>query len=506
MMFRIFFFFIFYRYLMKEFLKKLFAYDKWYNEFKDNLLYQSYKKYRAKFYNFLSENPSKEMFVIGVTGTNGKTTVVNLLHKILNENIAPTVAISTACIKVGNQLLPNTKGMTSPDVVDLQNILATARASGCKIAVLEVSSQGLDQFRFEGIKFDFAVLTNITQDHLDYHGDMDHYAEAKRKLFKYVLQNGKENKYAAFCTDDSYGKKWFEEMAFDKKISFSINNSSVLKATLIDESFEGTYFEFSYLGQRYTATTYLTGAYNICNILGALATVTEMGLELPLAIKSVENFGGISGRMEPVYAENGVRYYIDFAHTPDGLDKILTFAQHAKGKGRVILVCGAPGNRDKDKRHQMGNIALQNSDVTIFTDDDPSTENRLKILNDMVKDFNSDAVLWNEFFIIPERQYAMKFATEIAQSGDIVIFAGRGHEKTQSTNFGPREFDDKAELLNLLKEQKVWLSNVAEIKNRYLQEIRKRHQVQQPVQQQTFQQMMQQTVSTQPTGMFGIPH
>jgi len=421
--------------MMKEFLKKLFAYDKFYQQIKGNLFYQSYKKYRAKFYNFLSENPSKDMFIIGVTGTNGKTTTVNLLHKILNENIAPTVAISTACIKIGNQLLPNTKGMTSPDVVDLQNILATAKASGCKIAVLEVSSQGLDQFRFEGIKFDFAVLTNITQDHLDYHGDMDHYAEAKRKLFKYVLQNGKENKYAAFCVDDTYGKKRFEEMAFDKKISFSLNNSSVLKATRIEESFEGTYFEFSYLGQRYTATTYLTGAYNICNILGALATTTEMGLELPLAIKSIENFGGISGRMEPVYAENGVRYYIDFAHTPDGLDKSLTFAQHAKGKGRVILVCGAPGNRDKDKRHQMGNIALQNSDVTIFTDDDPDTENRLQILRDMVKDFNSDTVLGNEFFIIPERYYAMKMATEIAQPGDIVIFAGRGHEGRQSTNF-----------------------------------------------------------------------
>ncbi len=160
-----------------------------------------------------------------------------------------------------------------------------------------------------------------------------------------------------------------------------------------------------------------------------------MGLELPLAIKSIENFGGISGRMEPIYAENGVRYYIDFAHTPDGFEKIGTFAQNAKGKGRFILVCGAPGNRDKDKRHQMGNIAMHYADVTIFTDDDPDTENRLQILRDMVKDFNSDTVLGNEFFIIPERYYAMKMATEIAQPGDIVIFAGRGHEGRQSTNF-----------------------------------------------------------------------
>jgi UDP-N-acetylmuramoyl-L-alanyl-D-glutamate--2,6-diaminopimelate ligase len=166
--------------------------------------------------------------------------------------------------------------MTSLDNFDLQSLLATAKERGCKIAIIEVSSHGLEQSRFEGIKFDFAVLTNITWEHIDYHGSMEKYAEAKKKLFKYVLTNGKENKYAALSVDDKYGKKRFEEMAFDKKISFSLQSSSVLKATKIEEGLEGTYFEFSYLGQKFSGTTQLIGSYNVENILAALAVSSEI--------------------------------------------------------------------------------------------------------------------------------------------------------------------------------------------------------------------------------------
>jgi UDP-N-acetylmuramyl tripeptide synthase len=220
---------------MKQFLKKLIAYEKFYLTIKDSFLYRSYKKCRAELANTLYNNPSKSFFVIGVTGTNGKTTTVNILHKILNDNVAPTLAISTAMIKVGNEELKNDKKMTSLDNFDLQSLIATAQERGCKIAVIEVSSHGLDQERFAGIEFDFAVLTNITRDHLDYHGTMENYAESKKKLFKYVLANGKEKKYAAICVDGKYGKKRFEEMAFDKKISFSLQASSVMKATHIEE-------------------------------------------------------------------------------------------------------------------------------------------------------------------------------------------------------------------------------------------------------------------------------
>jgi UDP-N-acetylmuramyl-tripeptide synthetase len=275
---------------MKHLIKRLISYDKFYHNIKNSFFYQSYKTYRAKIANALYNTPSKDFFVIGITGTNGKTTTVNILHRILNDNVAPTLAISTATIKIGNEELKNEKKMTSLDNFDLQALLATAKERGCKIAILEVSSHGLEQARFEGIKFDFAVLTNITRDHVDYHGTMENYAEAKKKLFKYVLANGKENKYAAICVDDKYGKKRFEGMAFDKKVSFSLQSSSVLKATHIEEGLEGTYFEFSYLGQKFTGTTQLIGSYNVSNILAALAVSSEIGLEIPLALQSVEQF------------------------------------------------------------------------------------------------------------------------------------------------------------------------------------------------------------------------
>lgn len=460
---------------MKQTLKKLLAYDKLYDSIKTSFFYQSYKKYRAKIANSLYDNPSKDFFVIWITGTNGKTTTVNILHKILNDNVAPTVAISTATIKIWNEVLANEKKMTSLDNFDLQSLLATAKQKGCKIAILEVSSHGLEQARFEGIKFDFAVLTNITQDHLDYHGNMESYAEAKKKLFKYVLQNWKENKYAAICVDDRYGKKRFEEMAFDKKVSFSLQNSSVLKATHIQEGLEGTYFEFSYLGQKYNGTTQLIGSYNIANILAALSVSTEIGLEIPLALKSVENFPGVSWRMEPVYTAQGVKYYVDFAHTPDGIEKTLAFAQKNKGNGKLIAVCWAPGNRDKEKRPIMGDIALQYADTAIFTDDDPDTENRLKILDNMSKNVQSTFLAdEKEAFIIPERWYAIKFATEIARPGDVVVLAGKGHETVQLTNFGKREWNDKKNLITLLQSQGKTLLNSKEIKKQYLIELKNR--------------------------------
>ena len=172
---------------------------------------------------------------------------MNLIHKILNDQVAKTVMVSTANIKIGNQELENKKKMTSLDVFDLQSILATAKDSGCKIAVLEASSHGLNQYRFEGIEFDFAVLTNITHDHLDFHGTFERYAKAKEKLFRYVLTNKKQNKYAAFPADDKVGRERFEEMPFDKKLNYSIIASSSLKAENVKISPAGTTFSFTYL-------------------------------------------------------------------------------------------------------------------------------------------------------------------------------------------------------------------------------------------------------------------
>ena len=458
---------------MKKLIKKLIWYDSLYDSIKDSFLYQSYKKYRAKLANYLYENPSRDFFVIWVTWTNGKTTMVNLLHKILNDNVAPTVAISTSNIKIWNQEMDNLKKMTSLDSFDLQQCLATAKEAGCKIAVLETSSQWLDQFRFEWIKFDFAVLTNITQEHLDYHKTMDAYAEAKKKLFKYVLTNGKDRKFAAFCVDDKVGKKWFEELAFDQKISYSIYNSSVIKATKIEEWLEWTYFEFSYLWQKFSATTPLIGSYNVCNILWAISVWVSIWLEVEAIIKSIEDFEWVSWRMEPIYTD-GVKFYVDFAHTPDWLEKTLTFANSNKWEWRLISIVWAPGNRDKDKRPIMWEIALRHSDVVIFTDDDPDSENRLSILNQLSKSIQEK---WysakKKVYIIPERKYALQFATEIAKKWDVVVSCWKWHEQVQLTNFGKRKRnDDKTMLIDILNSQHKTILNSKEIKKAYLQNIK----------------------------------
>lgn len=457
---------------MKKFIKKLIRYDKIYETLKDSFFYQVYKKSRAKIANKLYENPSKDFFVIWVTGTNWKTTVVNLLHKILNDNVAPTVAISTANIKIWNEVMENTKKMTSLDCFDLQQTLATAKASWCRIAVLETSSQWLDQFRFEWIKFDFAVLTNITMDHLDYHKTMDKYADAKKKLFKYVLTNWKDKKYAAFCSDDKIGKKWFEEMAFDQKISYGIYNSAVIKATKIEEWFEWTYFEFSYLWQKFSWTTQLIWAYNICNIMWAISVTTTLWLGIEPALRSIESFPGVTWRMDPIYTDSA-KFFVDFAHTPDGLEKTLSFASSRKWEWRLITICGAPWNRDKEKRPIMWEIAVKYSDVVIFTDDDPDTENRLSILNQLSKTIQEKGYpAKKKVYIIPERRYALQFATEIAKKWDIVVSCWKWHEQVQLTNFWKRKRNDKKLLTKLLQLQHKTILNTNEIKKAYLQNLR----------------------------------
>ncbi len=430
--------------MLKSLIKKITFYNKLYFLLKDSVLYQLWKKLNGQIANTLYGYPSRNFFIIGVTGTNGKTTTVNLIHKILNDHVAKTVMISTANIKIGNQDLANNKKMTSLDVYDLQSILATAKDSWCKIAVLEASSHGLNQYRFEGVEFDFAVLTNITHDHLDFHGTMERYIKAKEKLFKYVLENKKQNKYAAFNADDKVGRKRYEDMPFDKKLNYSIIVSSNLKAENIVISPTGSSFPFIYLGKIYNIQTKLLGEFNVYNILAALSVVLQIGVPIEQAIQSINIFEPITGRMEPILWK-WAHFFVDFAHTPDALEKTLDYLSKIKWTGRLITLFGAPGCRDKTKRPIMWEIADTYSDILIATDDDPDTENRLEILEQLTMNVKNKQQGKN-LFIIPERTLAIKFACELAQPGDVLMFAGKGHETVQLTNFGKRKWSDKEEI------------------------------------------------------------
>ena len=429
---------------MKSLLKKILFYDKIYPVLKNSFIYQSRKRLNGQLANALYGNPSKDFFVIGVTGTNGKTTTVNLIHQILNDNVAKCVAVSTANILVGDQVVPNKKKMTSLDIFDLQSTLAMAKDSWCKIAVLETSSHGLDQYRFEGVEFDFGVLTNVTLDHLDYHGDMDSYIQAKKKLFDYVIKNTKKNKYASFPMDDKVGRQRFDEMPFDKKIGRSITGSSSLKAEKIHEKTDWTDFTVSYLGKDYPVAAHLLWSFNVYNILAALSVAVQIWVSMEAAIASVQKVVWVTGRMERI-EKNGVHCFVDFAHSPDALEKTLQYLSSIKWTNKLITVFWAPGLRDKGKRPIMGEVADQFADIIIATDDDPDTENRFTILQQLTQNIKKK-VLGKDLFIIPERKLAIKFALETAKAGDVILFAGKGHETVQLTNLGKRKWSDMEEI------------------------------------------------------------
>lgn len=435
--------------MLKTLIKKILMYDKLYFLLKDSIIYHLRKKLMGELANSIYWYPSKWFFVIGVTWTNGKTTTVNIIHKILNEHVAKTVMVSTANIQIGNQNLANTKKMTSLDVFDLQSVLATAKDEWCKIAILEASSHGLNQYRFEWVEFDFAALTNITHDHLDFHGTFERYAKAKKKLFTYVLKNKKQNKYAAFPADDKIGRQRFDEMPFDNKLSYSTISSSSLKADNIQISPTWTTFSFTYLGKSYEVKTKLVGEFNVYNILAALSVVLQMWVNIDQAIDTIASFETVTWRMEQI-EKNWVHYFVDFAHTPDALEKTLDYLNKIKWTGRLITLFWATGNRDKAKRPIMGEIADQYSDILIATDDDPDIENRLEIIQQLTMNIKNKS-LGKDLFIIPERTLAIKFACEVAKEGDVVMFAGKWHETVQYTNFGKRKRSDKEEILKNLK-------------------------------------------------------
>lgn len=370
---------------------------------------------------------------------------------MLNTIVAPTVMISTAQIKIGNKVLPNEKKMSSLDVYDLQWLLALAKASNCQIAVLEVTSIGLEQYRFEWVDFDVAVLTNITEDHLDYHGTMENYALAKKKLFQYVLKNKKTNKYAVFPKDDQYGRAWFDDMPFDKKISFGIYSSAMLKAESVREEVDKTVCTINYLGVPYHLETKLLGAFNIQNILAALSVCVEMGVDITQAIASLSSFAWVPGRMEEI-VYNDVHYYIDFAHSPDALDKTLSYLRTI-AKKRLIVLFGAPGNRDKGKRPKMGAIVHTFADIIVVTDDDPDTEDRNAIIEQIVQAIPRTQEQW--LFVIPDREKAIAHVVGLVQTGDIVVLAGKGHESVQWTNAGHRPWSDRTVLEQALQTKVV---------------------------------------------------
>lgn len=418
---------------------------------RDTIFYKLYKKLFAMISSSIFGNPAKDMFIIWITWTDWKTTTANIIHKILNDNIWKTVLISTSDIKIWNEEKFNKYKMSSLSPYLLHKYLKIAKDMWCKHAVLEVTSHWIDQNRFYWLDFDLWLLTNITAEHLDYHKTLDNYAKVKKRLFEWILENPKKIKYAVLPKDDQYWRAWDEEMAFDQSITYSLIRTSDVMAENIEQWLSSTKCDVRYLSNDLKIDMKLLGKYNIYNVLSAISVGFLMWIDKDKIIKSINDFSGVAWRMNFV-KDNDITYFIDFAHTPNALDSVLSFLNSVKWNWRIITVFGAPWNRDKYKRPLMWQIVDKYSDVIIVTDDDPSTENNMSIISQVIEKIERDE--WNNFFILPERKHALKMAVNVAKPWDIVLIAWKGHEKIQLTNFWKREWNDQEKLLEILKDIK----------------------------------------------------
>lgn len=398
--------------------------------------------------NILYGDVSKGMFIIGITWTDGKTTTCNIVHEVVSQNLGKTAMISTAGMKIWDKVLWNETKKTSLDIMDLYKFLSQAKAENCEYMIIEVSSHWLAQYRFWWIDFNLAALTNISAEHMDYHKNIDDYANTKKKLFTWILANLNHPKMAVFPKDDDFGRKWSEELLFDKSIDYGIRNNATLRAENIIIKIDSTDYSIKYLWVDYPISTKLIWQFNVYNVLAATSIGLLLGVEINNIIKSISNFETVNGRMN-IYNHDDKIYIVDFAHTPKALESVLTYLTSIKWTGRIITLFGAPWERDIYKRPQMWQVVDNFSDVIILTEDDSMRESTDKIIKQTAKGITRQ--IWNDYFVINDRPKAIQLATEISKPWDIILLAGKWHENYLYTNYGKVQHNDMDYLKSILK-------------------------------------------------------
>lgn len=392
------------------------------------------------------ECPDRHLQVTGITGTNGKTTVSYVLQHLLNRHFGRGEAglIGTVQYDLGKRTIPSFK--TTPEAIDTFSLLRQMVQGGCRWAVMEVSSHGIDQFRVFGISFDVGVFLNLTQDHLDYHGDLESYYQVKKRLFKSDAEG--DPKVAVINWDDPYGRRLAEELKGDLRvITFSLKDEKAdLWARAYDCSHQGSRAVVQSGSESAVLSTRLPGAYNVSNILAALAICKAYGIGLSDIGPEVESFPGVPGRMERLPSNGNFNVFVDYAHTDDALANALEMLS-AITLGRVILVFGCGGCRDRDKRRLMMKVAQKYADHTCATSDNPRSESIEAIFRDMKEGVSNPAKV--EF--ISDRRAAISRALDVARSGDTVLVAGKGHETVQEFKDRIVPFDDRQVTRELLE-------------------------------------------------------
>lgn len=389
----------------------------------------------TKFLNeLLSSNFSfliNKLCLIGITGTNGKTTSCFLIYEILRELNIKSAYIGTIGFYIDNKI--KDLNNTTPDILTLYNLLLECVYNDVKVVVMEVSSHSLKQNRLYGIKFDYVVFTNLTKDHLDFHSNMTDYLESKKKLFNMV----KEKSLKIVNIDDSYSNYFDYNMSYGFKLSdYHILSYKLCSNKLI--------YKFKYKNKKYKVKLNVVGKYNIYNSIISIIILNDMGISIKKSIKLLKKVSLPNGRMDIVKIKKAYAI-IDYAHTPDAVENILNSVNEFK-KGKIITIIGCGGDRDKTKRKDMGLISTNLSNYVIFTNDNPRSENPINIINDITKDLKN-----SNYEIILDRHNAIIKGIGMLNKNDILLILGKGHEEYQIINNIRYHFNDKEEVLNYIK-------------------------------------------------------
>ena len=382
------------------------------------------------------QQPARRLKMAAVTGTNGKTTTTFLIKHICEKAGLRCGLLGTVRYEIADRVLPAVR--TTPESLDVYDLLGQMVNAGCKAAAMEVSSHALAQERVRGIEWDVAVFTNLTQDHLDFHGTMENYFEAKAQLFTGLAgQRTKTKPTAVINLDDPAGAKLVDRLG--KKVSvitYGVGVHADFRASNYHAEFAGTSYQLDAKGKSYLVRVPLIGRFNVANSMAALAAVSSMGISLREAILSLGRSPQVPGRLEAVPAKRQFQVFVDYAHTPDALLNVLKTARELSPR-KLILVFGCGGDRDKQKRPLMGRVADENADYSIITSDNPRKENPESIIADAEKGFRS-----GHYEKITDRTEAIARAIELAQPRDIVLIAGKGHEAYQEFADHTVPFDD----------------------------------------------------------------
>lgn len=382
-------------------------------------------------------NPSQKLKLIGVTGTNGKTSVSTLLFDVFKNLGYPAALLSTVEIRIGEEIIPATH--TTPDVITINRILAEAVEKGCEFAFMEVSSHGIAQNRIEGLHFKIAGFTNLTHDHLDYHKTFEEYLKTKKRFFDEL----EDTAIAITNVDDKNGNVMLQNTKAKKK-SYALKTMADYHGKLLEVDFNGMLLNFN--GKEFWTT--LTGKFNVYNLLLVFGIAAELGFEQDEILQAISRLKRVSGRFETFKSDGGIFFIVDYAHTPDALENILDSINDIRTKNeRLITVFGCGGDRDHSKRPEMGNIATKKSTLAIITSDNPRTEDPAQIIKEI--EAGVEPQNFSKYTSIPDRKEAIKMAIKFAEPKDIVLVAGKGHETYQEINGVKHHFDDK-EIINEL--------------------------------------------------------